>query len=169
MLIHSCSNIAIDECNMLMKESAKLFYPRMLFLVYDHLMFLPLWANWIVVQPSGSVMACELPQQETEQGWLTLGETETWGIVDSAQDWQTSLEVVDPTVITTAYGLQFKHHCIRNYRRLVPDTTIAVTMDASGLVQAWPEVPAIADGKWLASDECSPCIIGDHGNPKSYN
>ena len=169
MRILLCPCSAIDEWNALFQERSELCHSGLMFAVFDCLQPVPDWANWMVVQPSGGVVVCALPPLEVGSGWCFVGKAEEWGCVESGEGWRYSLETIDPATTTLPDATRVRQHCIRSYRRLLPDTTVAVTMDASGAVQAWADKPVVGGQKWISSGERQAAKLGVHAHPEGLD
>lgn len=169
MKVLRSSSGAINEWNALFQGDPELCHSGLMVAVFDCLQQVPGWANWMAVQPSGEVMVCALPPLATEEGWHFVGRAEAWGSVESGQEWQGSVEAIHPALTRAPDGAAIKQHCIRNYRRLLPDTTVAVTMDACGTIRAWAGMPCIGEEKWTAPDSSQSMRMGRHAHPERFN
>jgi hypothetical protein len=140
-----------------------------LFLVADLLLMVPEWARWKMVQPSGHVMLTEHLPKRTSNGWVTTGrQMSDCGIVEDGSLWEDSLELVRyspcPTSAPTAL-----YSAVRQLRKILPDDTKAITMEADGAIIAWKAMPTCMDGTWFGKAGEVGIVLGWHADPHQVN
>lgn len=140
-----------------------------LFLVADLLLMVPEWARWKMVQPSGHIMLTEHLPKRTSNGWATTGrQMSDCGMVEDGSLWEDSLELVrySPCPISAPTGL---YSAARQIRKMLPDDTKAITMEADGALIAWKAVPTCMDGTWFGSAGEAGNLVGWLADPESFS
>lgn len=135
----------------------------MLSAVFTGLVKISAWANWIVIQPDLTIHASEEYPTLSAEGWIIEGQSEHCGAVAKGE-WACSLRSVPK--VHGAHSKRGKSSvAIHNLKRLMPDDSVALTMDKDGTVIAWKETPQRENSCWQSRHKDSHVRLGEHAFP----
>lgn len=153
----------------LLPDDQKDSLPGTLFLVADLLVLVPAWARWKMVQPDGRLVLAEERPHLSRAGWVMSGhQSADGGFAEVGTRWRESLDRVrySPCPVSAPSGL---YTVVHQMRKIIPDNTRAITMEADGAILAWAHIPDCMDGTWFGRDGDTGHLVGWHANPARFN
>lgn len=143
--------------------------PGTLFLVADLLVTVPEWARWKMVQPDGRLVLSDERPHLSRAGWVMSGpQWADGGLTEVGRRWRETLDRIrySSCPVSAPSGL---YTVVHQMRKIIPDNTRAITMEADGAILAWAHIPARMDGTWFGRDGDTGQLVGWHANPAQFN
>lgn len=153
----------------LLPDDQKDSLPGTLFLVADLLVAVPEWARWKMVQPDGRLVLAEDRPHLSRTGWVIPGRQWTdGGLAEVSPRWRETLDMISysPSPVSAPSGL---YTVVHQMRKIIPDNTRAITMEADGAIFAWAHIPDCMDGTWFGRNGDTGQLVGWHANPARFN